>query len=306
MNHRNRPIPILIATLTLAAPALAAGDERLERPFTVEFSVGAEYDSNVAVLELDTSSGEGDTAALIDFGLGFDKDVTEWLEIKLGYNLSQTLHDNFDAFDLRIHRGSGELAFDLGGVDAGLGYQHADAALDGNGFLVLKRTAPYLGRLFKETLFLRLEYAATDKEFDSDPARDASADAWSLDGFVFVDGVKHYWIFGYQSQDEDAAEDEFDYTGSRLKLQYVRRLGGNQRIKLKTGLRYETRDYDAPQLVLGGPRQDDRRGFEAELEWPVKKRGYLRTRYEYNDNESNLTSVDFDEQVVSVELGWKF
>lgn len=307
MTPLERSIVILtaLAILTPAMFAASRDDAGKDNPFSVELSAGAEYDSNVAVLELDTSSGEGDVAALIDFGLGFDKQLTDWLRLKLGYDFSQSLHEEFDAFDLQIHRGSADLGFDFGRIEAGAAYQYADAALDEDDFLVLERTAPYLSRLWGKKLFTRLEYARSEKTFDGSPGRDATADAWSLDTFVFVSGVRRYLILGYQDVDEDAADDTFDYTGVKMKLRFSNRFGGDRGVKLKTGVRYETRDYDAP-VAGGGPREDERLGFEAELEWSVGRKAFVRTRYELNDNRSNLATVDFDEHVVSLEIGARF
>jgi hypothetical protein len=71
---------------------------------------------------------------------------------------------------------------------------------------------------------------------------------------------------------------------------------------LKTELRYETRDYEHPTLSIGAPRQDDRYQFEASLEIPVSDRSVTRIGYKHADNRSNLASVDFDENVLSVSF----
>ena len=62
-------LPALAAAAVLAAPeSSAAGASEAERTgereraFSGEIRVGAEYDSNVAVLELDESSGERGTS----------------------------------------------------------------------------------------------------------------------------------------------------------------------------------------------------------------------------------------------------
>lgn len=307
MRNAITPLFTLLALLALPLTVLADDDVKRERPFSFEFSVGARHDSDVAVLELDTSSGQGDVAALVDVGLGFDRNLTEKLTFKLGYDFSQTLHQDFDPFDIRIHRGSTELAYDFGRIDAGVSYLYADAALDDEGFLVLKRVSPSVSRLFGTRLFVRLAYARTDKEFASAVGRDATAEAWSADTFVFLKGVTSYFVFGYLLQDEDALADAFDYDGAREKLQFAQHFSvGSKSLKLKTEVHHESRDYRDPQDPAEARREDDRYGFLAELELPLSKRTFLKTRYQYDDNRSNLASVNFDEHVVSVEFGAKF
>lgn len=298
---------VLMIAFALGLPhAAAAGEDAEPGPFSLEFGAGVEYDSNVAVLELDTSSGEGDLAALIEFHLGFDKSLTKRLKVDLGYDFSQSLHDEFDQFDIAIHRGSAGMEYDFGGVDAGASFQYADAALDGDEYLVLRQVSPHLSRLFGKRLFGRLAWTHTDKKFATSPGRDATSDGPGVDVFVFLDGVKRYLTLGYQIQDEHALDDQFDNTGSRLKLQFAARTArGSRETSWKTGLRYESRNYRDGLLPLGPPREDDRYRFDAEVEVSLARHGFFRFRYEYADNRSNLASVDFDEHVASIAFGAK-
>lgn len=313
MKHLNRPL-LILAGVALAGMAFAEDEgaavsdaQTKDRPFHIEFSAGAEYDSTVAVLELDTSSGQSDTAAVLDFGLGYDRALTQRLKLKLSYDFSQTLHDQFDTFDVRIHRGTAELTRDFGRIDAGALFVYADAALDDEGFLLLKRTDLFVSRLFGKRLFLRLAGTRTDKEFAGAPGRDATADAWSGDAFVFLNGVSRYFVVGYQSADEDADDDQFDYDGARSKLQFSNRFARGSRYNtLKLEVRQESRDYRTDLLPLAEPRRDDRYGFLANLEVPLSDHTRLDIRYQYNDNGSNLASVDFDEHVASLKFAVKY
>ena len=127
----------------------------------------------------------------------------------------------------------------------------------------------------------------------------------NLDTFVFLDGVKRYLTFGYERTDEDAADDTFDYSGVKLKGQLTHRLQwGSREMTLKAGLRHESRSYR--QAGLFEPRRPGDRGHpRAEAEWPLFRHALLRARYEYASNRSNLASVNFDEHVASVTLGWR-
>ena len=277
------------------------------RPVTVSLGTGLEYDSNVAVLELDTSTNAGDRSLLFDFGVGYDKPDDGRFDLQAGYDFSQSLHDDFDSFDVRIHRGSGTLSYDLGRVDLGATLQHAYAELDGNEFLTLQQVSPYVSKLVGRRLFLRFAYAHSDKDFAGNPTRSANAHALSADAYVFVDGLRTYFVFGYRIDDEDALDAQFDYAGAMLRAQLAKRLmAGDRELTLRTSLRFENRDYDAPTPSIGSPRRDDRRQLELSLDVPVGERTTAQVVYEHADNASNLPAVDFAEDVLALKFRSRF
>jgi hypothetical protein len=277
-----------------------------DRAVAINLGAGFEYDSNVAVLELDTSTNAGDRAALLDFGIAYDKVGTGRFDVQAGYDFSQSLHDDFDAFDVRIHRGSATLSYDLGRVDIGTTLQHAYAELDGREFLTLQQISPYLSKLVGQRLFLRFSYAHSDKEFAGNPTRAATADALSSDVYVFVDGLTTYLLFGYRHDDEDAIDAQFDYGGDMFRVQLTKRLNRERELTLRTSVRVEDRDYDSPTPSIGAPRRDDRTQLEVSLEVPMGERTVAQIAYEHADNRSNLPSVDFAENVVSVRFRSRF
>lgn len=304
-NMRHRTLrPTVIATALLLSGAVVAGENGEKTPFALELRTGAEYDSNVAVLELDTSTGASDVAAVIDFHAGFDKQRPKSWGFDVAYDFSQSLYREFDAYDLRIHRGSVGVGYDFGAVEPGMSYQYVSAALAGGEDLTLSQLTPHLGTLLGKRLYLRLAWDRTDKTYATSVGRDATTDAPSLDAYVFVNGVKSYLIIGYQHVKENAADDTFDYDGGKLKVQLTQRfMPGSRRLTLKTGLRYESRTYRAPLLPITPRREDQRFRVELELEAIVFRHMFLRARYEYAHNRSTEASVNFDENVASIGLG---
>jgi hypothetical protein len=289
-------------------PSPASGAASGDTADAVSFEVGAglEYDSNVAVLELDASTGAGDAAALLELGIAYDRPGDAKLDFGAGYNFSETVHEDFSAFDVRIHRGSGNVSYDLGRFDIGANLQYADAALDGTEFLALTQLSPYLSGLVGRRLFLRFAYADSDKDFADNPARDATASSFSSDAYVFIKGLKTYLTFSHRYDDEDAGFDELDYTGQRFGIQLAHRFAARAReIAVKTQLRAESRDYRAVTPSIGELRRDDRRELSVVAEIPVGKRVVTRIDVRRADNESNLPSVDFAETVASVGFSAK-
>lgn len=301
----------LIATIAAAVAGAAAAQEGSEpadeRAVSFELATGFQYDSNVAVLELDTATNAGDSAALVELGMSYRSPADRPLVFSGGYNISQTSHEDFDAFDLTIQRGSGGIAYDRGRTDFGAGLNHAVADLDGARFLTFTQFSPYVSRLLGKRLFLRFAYVRTDKDFASDPSRDATAHAFSGDAYVFVNGLTSYFVVGYRYDDEDALDAQLDYDGRRLNAQFVRRLPlGSKEVTLRTGMRLETRDYEQTTVLIGAPRRDDRLQVDVTADLPVADRLSVRLGYRYADNRSNLASIDFDERVYSAALRARF
>ncbi len=289
-------------------PPAASGAASKDATDAVSFNVGAglEYDSNVAVLELDASTGAGDAAALLEFGVAYDRPGKAKLDFGLGYNFSETLHEDFSAFDVRINRGSGSLSYDLGRFDIGASLQYADAELDGAEFLALTQLSPYVSGLVGRKLFLRFAYLDSDKDFADNPARDAATSSFSSDAYVFIDGLKTYLTFGHRYDDEDAGFDELDYTAQRLAIQLSHRFAARAReVTLKTQLRAESRDYRSVTPSIGELRRDDRRELGVVVEIPFRKRVVARIDVKRADNESNLPSVNFAETVGAVSFSAK-
>lgn len=311
MNFRIS-LPFTLAAAAIAAfgvaPVLAAqiGDKGDQSAWSGNIGIGAEYDSNVAVLELDATSGESDYAALAELGIAYDPDLGN-AKFKVGYDLSQSLHDEFDEFDLRVHRASVDAGYDFGLFETGVMGHYAHASLDGDRFLVLKRVSPYLSKLFGEALFLRAAYIRADKEYADDPEREAEKRAYSGDAFVFLNGLTTYLVFGYEDIEEDARAGRFDYDGRRGSVQFVQRFGSAERkIVFKTRLQYEERDYLEPTPSIGARRHDERRQAKLSLDIPLSESLTAETAYKYADNRSNLPAVDFDQHVGSLVLNFEF
>ncbi len=316
-DHRQcRPVSVAgtavaaMAALAFVAPALAQGqtaDAEQQRPVQIDLRAGVQYDSNVAILDLDASSGRSDVAAQLEFGVNYNGRPTSQLTLNGGYHLSQSLHQEFDAFDLRIHRASAGFAYDVGGFNTGLAGHHIIAELDGSEFLTMRQYSPHLSRLFGTRLFMRFAHTWSDKTFRTNPGRDATANAVSADAYVFLNGLSTYLIAGARYDDEDARAGHFDFRGDRLRLQLVHRIStATRQLTLRTQVRTERRNYRAPTPAIEEVRRDRRHRLEVLLDIPFGEQLVTRLGMTHADNRSNLPAVDFTENVVSVQLRAQF
>lgn len=288
-----------------ALPASTIAADTFELSSTV--GLGYQYDSNVAVLELDAASGESDTALQADAGFSAKWRPTRPFSVKLGYNFNDTRYSDFSAFDLTIHRFSADLAYDFDALDAGMLLHDIHARLDSDGFLDIQQVNPYVSYMMNEKLLIRAAYAHSEKDFLTRAERAAGNNALSVDGYWFVDGLNRYFVIGLRTDREDAVDGQFDYSSDRIKLQFTQRLEAWQKeLTMKLRAQYDVRDY-ANVTESIGERRDDKR-FRAGLATELKltERLEIEGAAELSNNQSNLSAADFSEKVYTLKLSASF
>lgn len=293
--------------MSVTARAQEAAPSTSGPAFRFEGKIGAEYNSNVAVQELDANTGQGEWAATLNALGEVSGSPIDKLTLRAGYEFTHSLHEEFDAFDIALHRGYGEASYDFSGVTAGAIANVAQANLAGDQYLTFTQASPYLSRQFNDTLFLRAAYTATDKSFEGRPERDATSNAASADAYFFLNGTKQYIAVSGKALEEDAKDNSLDYGAGSARVRYVQRFPAFDRdVTFRAAVEYEKRDYDAPTPSIGAPRSDKRAGVDLALEAPITDNIFLEGSYRYGDYQSNLASADYNEQVTSVKLGVKY
>lgn len=296
-----------LVLMSAASQAQEAPPSTSGPTLTFEGKIGTEYNSNVAVQELDANTGQGDWAATLNARGEISGSPVEKLTLRGGYEFSQSLHDEFDAFDIALHRGYGEASYDFSGVTAGVITNLAQANLAGDKYLTFTQVSPYLSHQFNDTLFLRVAYAATDKSFEGRSEREATSNAVSADAYFFLNGTTQYIAVSGKALEEDANDNTLDYGAGSARVRYVQRFAAFDRdLTFRAGVEYEKRDYDASTPSIGAPRSDKRAGVDLSLEAPITENIFVEGAYRYGDYQSNLASADYNEQVTSVKLGVKY
>ncbi|MFQ5348304.1 MAG: hypothetical protein ACE5ED_10740 [Rhodothalassiaceae bacterium] len=294
----------------LAAIAGLSASEALAQPkteFSGEASAGMEYDSNISVIELDQNTSRDDFAGAFDGELALDSALDDKTDFSLSYNFSQSLHFDFTNFDIQTHRGTVSLDRDLGPVKAGVSYFYAYSTLGRKGFLTLQRINPSLAGFVGKKVYLRAAYEYTDKAFKNRTDRDATVNAGGLTAFFFLDGTRTFISASYKLELQDATGPQFDYDGHNVRLRFSHDfMLGDQKVEFDAGWRYERRNYSKITPSIGVKRDDKRNRLEANLEFPLGERFYLRLEYEYDNFVSNLPSADFNQNLAAVRLGVHF
>ena len=301
-------VRISCALIAWACAVPATGAEKTSSTrFSAEVGIGAEYDSNVSVDELDTSSNESDYALLLDGELKLDQELGAGTNLSLTYDFSQSNYDRFSNLDRQTHLLGADLASKLGQVTTGVSLYYINARLDGEDFLEYYRGSPYLSGFLAKKWFARGAYVYSDKTIDQREDRDAESHAGEMDLYYFRRGLRSYFNLGYKFKDEDAAEDRFDYQANNIKLRYVHRFDvWSDVLKLEVSWRYEDRDYSSITPSIGEKREDERHRFKVDLEYPFMEKGAFQIYAGYSDYESNYPGSDYEQDVVGTRLSWSW
>lgn len=276
-------------------------------PFSLSASVGIEYDSNITVQEVDVETGEGDIAGLIDFSANYEFEASGATSFEVGYSFSQSLHEDATNFDLQTHLVTAVAKHKFDGFDVGVNYLYINTSLGGESFLEIHKASPYVAFFAAPSVYVRVNYAYTDKDLKTSDDRDAQTHSAGASVFYFMNKSKTYLMFSYRYDSLDANADQFDYNGHDVKIRYQVKFpfaGGEARFRI--GGRYVKRNYDAVTLSIGEVRDDKRASIEAMFEVPVFDIFNARLKYRYTDATSNLPSADYQESLVSFEIGVKF
>lgn len=304
MHHGYPPYLALIAALSLPAPGFAEEKGELASPtFSAEVAVGAEYDSNVSVEEVDRTSSESDHALILDLELEMQQQFGERTDLSLSYNLSQSKYDEFTQVDRQTHIIGAELAVDTGELNTGVSVYYIDARLDGDPFLELWRFSPSMSGFIARRWFARGAYVYSEKSIENRPGRDAQTNAGEADLYFFRRGLRSYFNLGYQFKHEDAQAARYDYRSHNLKLRYIHRVEIFSRLsKLELAWRFEDRDYSADTPSIGKERSDRKNRWKVDLEIPLTERAAIQLYGGYADNVSNLPAADYDQTVIGTRF----
>ena len=301
-----RRLPLLVLAVLAAGAAAQEGEQR-SREWHGEIGVGAEYDTNVSVDEVDVTSGEADSAWLVDFELGVNQPLGKRSDLNLNYDFSQATYERFSRVDRQTHILGADIGTDLGKANTGVSAYYINSRLDGEPFLEYLRLSPSLSGFLAKKWFARGAYVYSERTIEDRADRDATTHSGEADLYYFHRGLRSYFNVGYRYRDEDATAARFDFRSHGLKLRYIRRFDLFERqAKVELAWRFEARRYLSPTPSIGEDREDDRSRWKLDLEVPLTRRLALQTYASYGDYESNLPRADFTQTIVGARLryGW--
>lgn len=272
-----------------------------------EFETGAEYDSNLSVIELDQHSSEGDWSVLAKANMNGQWQATDNVKLKGGLGYNSKTYQDYSEFDLIIKQAFVDASYDFQPLTLGISFHHADAELDNQDFLTLQQHSVYVSRLINQRIFLRAAINDQDKNFPDNAGRNADNQGFAGDAFFFFNQGKTFFTFGATNEKENARTHEFDYDAINFRSSISHQFSlWNKNSRLQLGWRFDNRDYSTITEPLDAKRQDERR--VTTLEWELEANSWLSLigKVESGNYDSNLASADYSETISSVTLKAQF
>jgi tetratricopeptide (TPR) repeat protein len=286
--------------------------ERVEawHPWRLAGSFGLLYDDNVSQSEVDVSSGRADGAGVIELGGSYRLLEDSLHRLETSYDFYQTAYFHESDFDLQSHDFGVSGGRVVGPVEAVLDYRYSVATLGGDFFLGFHQLSPSLEFAPRPGWYSVVGPRVVVKSFD-DSLRDAVQSGFAADTYFFPQVLWEpvptgsFGTLGLGFQSEDAEGAEFDYTGVGLRagIHLPFPVAGTEHA-LDFTYRFRWRDYANVTPSIGVTRLDAVHGTRLRLSRAVGAIARLRLDYEFTRSDSNLPSMDYDQNAVSLSLGF--
>jgi tetratricopeptide (TPR) repeat protein len=307
--------------VTRIAPGSMVGREAEElvrrmrggrKPYGLYASAGFQYDSNVVLAGNDVGiSDKDDGRAILDAGGFYNPQLSDDVQISLGYEFFQSLHFNLTEFNLQDHRPEMQIVGRWNALRLGLLTRYDFYLRDGSKFLQQATGSPFvsvqegdLGRLdvyYRVRLRDFLESAFHD--------RDAVNQAPGIRQVVYLGQSDRYLSAGYQFDREDPNRNtnianSFAYDGHEFNCG----AGWRFPIGLLAQLDYAYRQERYPEnslLAFGGTsegRLDKVHQLTVSFRQPVGEYFHLVVGYFGVFNGSNSPTFDYDRHIASLAV----
>ncbi len=281
-------------------------DKKPEKPWSLAFSTGFEYDDNITVSELDLTTELDDFSYLFEFAGAYKFQITPKFALEAGYDFFQSLYDDLSAFDLQSHIFSLNGSYEIQGLDLGLLSMYNRTTLGAADFLEIYSTSPSVGFSVTDTWYATVHYSYKNTNFFNLPERDAQNHGTGLSNFIFFLDGQAMLLLGYQFEYEFTTGSEFEYLGHSLNAGVKLPVPFLEQTKINFGYKFYFRDYQNVTASIGKKREDFKHTLEMQIFQPIYKNLNAKLKYQYINSISNLASSDYQENVVNLLLGISF
>jgi tetratricopeptide (TPR) repeat protein len=275
-----------------------ADRNKKEKRWSLEASVGFEYDDNVTSGQQDLVTGGEDHAIIYELEGEFKLFKYQNFEAEISYDFFQRLfQEELFAFDYQSHSPGISFVGRFGKVTTNLSYRYSRSWLGEVDFLQLHILTPSVGISWSPRIYTHLSYMFMDKEFQqaSNDARDGTNHSIAISQFLFFMKNKAYFMASYRWGDEDTFGSQFVHEAHTINLGV--KLPGPFKTKLRLNYKYVMKDYENITPSIGDLREDDKRYYRAELTREFLDHLRLTAKYEYIDSDSNLRSIIYTENI---------
>jgi tetratricopeptide (TPR) repeat protein len=278
------------------------------KPYDLYLKLAYRYDDNVPLEPLERDivpTDESDFAVVGYFSGSYNVVNRNDLKIGAGYSHYQTYHMELREFDMIGSIGSLYGKYVWYPFSFGLSYIPSYYWVDSDRFLGRHQLKPEVAWRVNEKLLTRLSYSYFDEDYFQDDNRDGHTHDVALDAYYSILGKRGSVFGGIGFEDKVASHPDEFY--SRL----IARLGTSLEIPWNINLlligRYFDKKYDNVDSDFGVKREDDKYQVSLSLSHRFLKDWLnILAEYDYTKNDSNISTLEYDRNVITLALAARY
>lgn len=279
-------------------------------PALAELQLGAaamaQYDSNVLTddeVTLQTTAATGTKlSAFAGYGGRLPDSIPGNLQWQGRYDVSKSSWQNVTGYDSLLQSGYLRLSR-KGRFSPEVSLLMADAQVEGQDFLELKRVSPAIGYLWSSDWYGRAQLDLSQKTFAQYPERDSDQLRARLMLYWLMDKTRRYLSVQAGIKREDASDPLYSYQAFTGRLRWKDTFGP---VRWDIGMKTELRQYDEIRESLGEERQDQRYRFSTGVEWPIAAGFSFVAEAGHDIYRSNLDVADYSQNRLEAGIEWEY
>lgn len=285
-----------------------------DRPWKLNVGVYGEWDDNVVLKPSDSTTvqdigSEDDFREVVTLSAEYNHRWNEGFGTKLSYDLYFANQEDLDQFDVHSHTFGVTPSWYAKQFTFSLPILYNYTWVDNDDFLGTVTVNPTVNVRAGTSQVFQGSVKLQDKNFFRTPVL-ADEDR---DAFRVAPGVAWYWFFmdnqgflggRYEYDYEDTDGRNWEYSGHRGNVSF--QWPFTAELKGTVSAEYYAQDFENTHSIFNTKREDDSTTLSALLSYSFTKQLELQFRYTYVNHDSNLSLYEYDRNVYSTGVAYRF
>ncbi len=287
--------------------------EKRTKPLSLKASLGVEYDDNVTLQSVDEDvsgvSDKEDERAVVNLKLAH-RTFVEPGEFGLSYAFYQSLHQDLTEYNVQGHTGTLYFASDLRPFQPSIQYNYDYYFVDGDEYLAkhtlvpslnISVASPNITQVYFQYENMNYLISVDEDEYD----RSGSANSIGLSQYFSIVDGKGYIKIGAEYKDNNAEGDDWDYSGSKVRLT-VYSPTPIQKMNVEIGGEQSYSNFDNEDSFYGDTRKDTSLSGWLEFIYNLNDNWSVALNYKHVNNNSNIDFYEYNRNITSLFLSCSF
>ena len=288
--------------------------EEAEKPFKFSLGFAYQYDDNVILKPSGIAvaaeiADEADTREIVTFKSEYTKRFTDRLGLKLQHSLYWANQDDLNEYDVFSNSATvtPSYYFEKASLSAPVGYNYT--MVGGHDYLSSLSVSPLYNFMIGSSYMGQLFFKYQNKNFlksaaNADEKRDSNYYGGGAGMFLFFADNKGFLNFRYELNKDDTEGDNWEYVGNKFTATLLVPLF--ERFKVSASGEAFLQDFENTHTVFGTKRDDEVYTASCLLAYNLFKDAEIQLRYTHVKGNSNIAVYDYDRNIFSGGLEYKF